>query len=67
MEVTMGRQVRKCWISDLYVMMDRSIAVLMNIGTMEAEAAAAVVGTTGGVDMEVKEEGRKKKEAGVGK
>ena len=65
MEVTMGREVRKCWISDLYVMMDRSVAVLMNIGAMEA--AAAVVGTTGGVAMEVKEDGRRKKEAGVGK
>ena len=62
MEVTMGREVRKCWISDLYVMMDRSVAVLMNIGAMEA--AAAVVGTTGGGAMEVKgrkEEGRRKK------
>lgn len=54
----MGREVRKCWISDLYVMMDRSFAVLMNIGAMAAAAVVLVVCTTGEVAMEVEKEGR---------
>lgn len=54
--MTVGRDVRKWWISDLYVRMDRRVAVLMNTGVKEE--AAAAVGTTGGVAMEVDEEGR---------
>lgn len=53
--MTVGRDARKWWISDLCVRMDRRVAVLMNTGVKEA---AAAVGTTGGVAMEVEEEGR---------
>lgn len=44
----MGREERKWWISDLYVRMDRRVAVLMNTGVKEA---AVVVVTAAGVAM----------------
>lgn len=42
MAVTAGRNVRKCWISDLYVKMDRRVAVLINTGAKELVTAAGV-------------------------